>query len=86
MEDALLTRLSLDEFEFALVETPRVFAWLDGAELAEELEPSTLPDGEALWKPPPTFWTTAWEAVWSQCGSLLSTAYLSISVTLGDTG
>ena len=49
---------ALPEFEHFWVEVPRIFAWLDGAELAEELEPLPLPDGEELWTPPPTFWTT----------------------------
>ena len=49
---------ALPEFEHFWAEVPRIFTWLDGDELAEELEPSPFPDGEELWTPPPTFWTT----------------------------
>ena len=48
---------ALPAFDHFWVEVPRIFEWLNGAELDEELEHWPLADGEELWTPPPTFWT-----------------------------
>ena len=48
---------ALPAFDHFWVEVPRIFEWLNGAELDEELERWPLADGEELWTPPPTFWT-----------------------------
>ena len=49
---------ALPAFDHFGVEVPRIFAWLNGAELAEKLEPWPLAEGEAFWEPPQTFWTS----------------------------
>ena len=49
---------ALPEFDHFWAEVPRIFAWLDGAKVAEEIEPLPLPEGEEYWTPPPTFWMT----------------------------
>ena len=47
---------ALPDFEHFWSEVPRVFAWLNGTESVEELEPTPLGEGEEPWAPPPTFW------------------------------
>ena len=49
---------ALPTFDHFWAEVPRIFAWLNGAELAEELEPWPLAEGEDFWEPPQTFWTS----------------------------
>ena len=49
---------ALPTFDHFWAEVPRIFAWLNGAELAEELEPWPLAEGEDFLEPPQTFWTS----------------------------
>ena len=49
---------ALPDFEQFWSEVPRIFAWLNGAEPAEELNPAPLGEGEELWTPPQTFWAS----------------------------
>ncbi len=49
---------ALPEFDHFWAEVPRIFAWLDGSESVEELEPPPLGADEYLWTPPSTFWTS----------------------------
>ena len=49
---------ALPAFDHFWAEVPRIFTWLNGAELAEELEPWPLAEGEDFWEPPQTFWTS----------------------------
>ena len=49
---------ALPAFDHFWAEVPRIFAWLNGAELADELEPWPLAEGEEFWEPPYTFWTS----------------------------
>lgn len=49
---------ALPEFDHFWAEVPRIFAWLNGSEPVEELEPLPLGHDEELWTPPPTFWTS----------------------------
>ena len=74
---------ALLEFEHFWAEVPRIFAWLDGDELADELEPSPLPDGEELWTPPRTFWTTG---VGSRLEPVRFAAVIRLLVNLGYLG
>lgn len=48
---------ALPTFDHFWAEVPRIFAWLNGDELDEDLEPWPLADGETLWTPPATSWT-----------------------------
>ena len=38
-------------------EVPNIFAWLEGTEIDEHLEPVPLGEGDEIWIPPQTFWT-----------------------------
>ena len=49
---------ALPVFEHFWSEVPRIFAWLNGETLVEELKPTPLREGEEPWEPPPTFWTS----------------------------
>ena len=49
---------ALPAFDHFWAEVPRIFTWLSGAELAEELEPWPPAEGEDFWTPPQTFWTS----------------------------
>ena len=49
---------ALPAFDHFWAEVPRIFAWLNGAELADELELWPLAEGEEFWEPPHTFWTS----------------------------
>ena len=48
---------ALPNFEHFWSEVPQIFAWLDGEETIDVLEPASLAADEQLWEPPPTFWT-----------------------------
>ncbi len=47
---------SLPHFESFWSEVPRIFAWLNGVELGDELEPVPIGKDEEVWVPPQTFW------------------------------
>lgn len=49
---------ALPDFGHFWSEVPRLFAWLNGEELAEELEPAPPEEGQELWVPPQAFWTS----------------------------
>ena len=49
---------ALPDFDHFWSEVPRVFAWLNGDESIEELEPAPPDEGEEFWVPPKTFWTS----------------------------
>ena len=49
---------ALPAFDHFWAEVPRIFMWLNGAELADELERWPLAEGEEFWEPPQTFWTS----------------------------
>ena len=49
---------ALPEFDHFWSDIPHLFAWLNGAETYEELEYWPMADGEELWSPPQTFWTS----------------------------
>ena len=48
---------ALPGFDHFWAEVPRIFEWLSGGEVDEELEPLPLAEGEEFWTPPQTFWT-----------------------------
>ncbi len=48
---------ALPAFDHFWAEVPRIFEWLNGAEVDEEIEPWPLAEGEEFWTPPTTFWT-----------------------------
>ena len=48
---------ALPAFDHFWAEVPRIFAWLNGTEVDEELEHWPIAEGEEFWTPPPTFWT-----------------------------
>lgn len=49
---------ALPEFDHFWSDVPHLFAWLNGAETAADLESWPIADGEELWNPPPIFWTS----------------------------
>ena len=49
---------ALPDFEYFWTEVPVLFAWLNGEEQVEELQPIPLSEDEHLWTPPPTFWAS----------------------------
>ena len=49
---------ALPDFDQFWSEVPRIFAWLNGDEPAAELETAPLKEGEELWTPPLTFWSS----------------------------
>lgn len=49
---------ALPEFDHFWSDVPHLFAWLNGAEPDEKLEAWPIADGEELWTPPQTFWTS----------------------------
>lgn len=48
---------ALPAFDHFWAEVPRIFEWLNGAEVDEEIEPWPLAEDEEFWTPPTTFWT-----------------------------
>ena len=48
---------ALPAFDHFWAEVPRIFEWLNGAEVDEEIEPWPLAEGEEFRMPPTTFWT-----------------------------
>ena len=49
---------ALPEFDHFWSDVPHHFAWLNGNDLADALEHLPLCEGEDLWTPPPTFWSS----------------------------
>ena len=71
---------ALPDFDHFWAEAPRIFMWLNGGEPVEELKPAPLNEGEQLWTPPQTFWT-------SGSGSLLEPVrFAAVNRLLVDLG
>ena len=49
---------ALPEFDHFWSDVPHLFAWLNGNDPVDALEPLPLGEDEDLWTPPPTFWSS----------------------------
>ena len=53
---------ALPPFDHFWSEVPRIFAWLNGENIVEEVEPAPLDVGQEYWTPPQTFWKSGEES------------------------